>query len=185
MRCGWLVRTGIASKLRDLLPYPSLNALISRSCKRSRSRRVRRTANTTTCLYWTHSGSLWRYTWTSLNWTDSTLPHRASWATGMTRIAWFEPPVGVLEEERFKSLTRAVAVGGVIVRRVDERAREGLNLAFHVKAVAVNDLIEPLPGFFRPVGVQLNFTALAPGPLCNDGESLAFTRTRVKCGEIR
>src|SRR5215472_19350230 len=99
--------------------------------------------------------------------------------------AWFEPAVGVLEEERFKSLTRAVAVGGDIVGRVDERAREGLNLAFHVKAVAVNDLIKPLFSLFRPISVQLDAAALAASPVGDHGERLAFTSTRVKYCEVR
>jgi hypothetical protein len=59
----------------------------------------------------------------------------------------------MLEQESFKSVAGAIAVGGGVVGRVEERAREGLNLAFHVKAVAVNDLIEPLLGFCRPIGV--------------------------------
>ena len=101
----------------------------------------------------------------------------------MTRIAWFEPPVRVLEEERFKSVSRAITVGGVIVGRVHERAREGLNLAFHVKAVAVNDLIEPLPGFFRSISIQLDAAALAAAPVGDHGERLAFARARVECGE--
>ena len=36
--------------------------------------------------------------------------------------AWFEPSVGMLEEESFKSVAGAIAVGGGVVGRVEERS---------------------------------------------------------------
>jgi len=51
------------------------------------------------------------------------------------------------------------------------------------KIGCVRDLIETLLGFCRPIGVQLNATALAPGPLRNNGESPAFARAWVEYGE--